>query len=301
MIRTIKLITALSVVALLFPRSAQASLTTTEFAPSAVLGFEVIMAGPCDSGAECAMGHALLRIVRREGLTGLDPVLSFTTTDQMPESFAGQLGFSIRALTGLRLVPGKATLDQVYRLYVGTENRTMTRIALQTSPEVKAQLLRNIAVLFSPDSEISRHEKNTAYNYLFANCVGLLVKLLGDAGLPHEMFGIAIPANLPAYLFRTYNALYPEISILKTKSFEGNFDALPAAMYTLCDDAVCAKQVRATFANTWPGQEIEFPRFEKPDRDFERETLRTRSQPNHWNGAKPLIIKHFELLNSVGN
>ncbi|CAN5532551.1 hypothetical protein BH10BDE1_BH10BDE1_17870 [soil metagenome] len=267
--------------------------------PDDVAGFEVLMADKCDHGMECAMGHTLLRMVRRDGPAGSDVVFGFTTSEGPPKSIPGFISFSVRALIGIPLAPSMTNLKTVFQVYSVQENRQLSRIPLQMTGENKRRMIENLQTIFSDDSEFSRNKKNTAYNYLFDNCAGLLVKLLKDSGLPNESIGIAIPMNVPAHLFRTYNALYPEIHIARGSLFASNFDALPEAMYQFCDDAACASNVRATFAKFWPGQEIEFPRFEKPDRDFERETLRTRSEPNHWNGLKPVIVRHFEWLRTT--
>ena len=288
MLRTVAVIFILLFTA---PLSAAPMATTED-----VIGFEVLMADKCDHGMECAMGHTFLRMVRRDNVAGSDLVFGFTTSEAPPKSIPGFISFSARALIGLPLAPSMTNLKTVFQVYSEQEARQLSRIPLQMTKENKRRMIENLQTIFSDDSEYSRNKKNTAYNYFFDNCAGLLVKLLKDSGLPNESIGIAIPMNVPAHLFRTYNALYPEIQIAKGSHFADNFDALPDAMYQFCNDATCATTVRATFRKTWPGQEIEFPRFDKPDRDFERETLRTRTEPNHWNGLKPVIVRHFEWL-----
>jgi hypothetical protein len=268
--------------------------------PEDVVGFEVLMADKCEHGMECMMGHTFLRMVRRDGPARRDLIFGFTTPEGPPDSIPGIIAFGARAaFVGLRLLPSVSNVASVYRSYSVDEHRDLTRIPLQMTSENKRRMLENLETIFSPESKITRDAKNRAYTYLFDNCAGLLIKLLKDSGMPNESFGIAIPMNVPAHLFRTYNALYPEIRIAKDSEFAGNFDALPEAMYQFCDDEACAHTVRATFATTWPGQEIEFPQFEKRDPEIERPTLRTRTEPHDWSGRKPLVIKHFELLRTT--
>ncbi len=245
------------------------------------------------------MGHTAMSVVGPGNRPGRDLVVAFTTGESPPPTLASFVGFSIRALTGIELTPSIVTLADIVEIYSLEENRDITRIPLQMTPENKKQMVTNLNKVLSYNSTTPIKEKMTAYTFLFDNCAGLLVKLLKDSGMPSEFFGIAIPTNVPAHLFRTYNALYPGISISKGSSLARNFDALPAEMYQFCQDAVCAAVVRSTFLATWPQQEIEYPRFEKVDPAFEPETLRSRSEPSDWASTKPFVLRHFELLRQL--
>jgi hypothetical protein len=294
----IKILTLGFVLLLAAPKMANAG---ASYDADEIVGFEVLLADRCDQGMECAMGHTFLRMVRRDSPAARDLVFGFTTTEGPPGSITGLIAYSARALVGLRLLPSMTSLANVYRSYVEDESRDLIRIPLQMTDENKRRMVENISMIFSPDSKYSRDEKNTAYNYLFDNCAGLLVKLLKDSGMPNESIGIANPMNVPAHLFRTYNALYPELRVTKNYRFGRKFDALPDEMYQFCRDVECALKVRSTFPRIWPGQEIEFPRFEKPDPTYERETLRSRSEPNDWNGLKATVVRHFELIRTLQN
>ena len=128
--------------------------------------------------------------------------------------------------------------------------------------------------------------------------------MLNKAGLPRAFFGIAIPNNLPDYLYRTYNAQYPVITIpynsnFSRKDLNEKFEALPASYYKFCEESECAEQVVRTFNKYFPNGKIEFPNYEVPDPEFRQTAYRTRTTPTHWNGQKQNVDRHYDLIREV--
>ena len=54
-----------------------------------------------------------------------------------------------------------------------------------------------------------------------------------------------------------------------------------------------------TFNKYFPNGKIEYPIYEKADPTYERPTLRTRTEPVDWNGNKPSVDRHYQLLNDA--
>lgn len=270
-----------------------------------VLGFEVLVASSCEKGFQCAFGHSLIRVNRKSGIASEDIVLGFSTSAPEPETLSEKISFSIKSVTGLPLTFEVTDLKTVYSNYSLRERRNILRLPLQVTKENKDVLIRNINRLFFPDGEepdmAMVAKKQTAYNSLFNNCAGEIVSLLNESGFPKELFGVALPSNLPAHLYRTYVSLYPGIMTELNGGLESQFASLPDAFYQLCTTLECATSVVSSFQNYWPGKQIEFPNYERPETGSSRETqgLWVRSEPTHWNSRKPAIQRHFKLLSNA--
>lgn len=261
-----------------------------EFNPDHVVGFEVLVLGACDGSFDCSAGHSFLRLVGTDGAAE-DKVLTFSTNGPSPVGIVDNLKFTARAVVGLPLTQDLMNFSGVVRSYVFQEKRTILRIPLQLSSLVKSKILENIESIVLSQRE--RGLDPAGYSVLFNNCAGKIVQLLNQSGVPRELFGFAIPVNLPAHLHRTYVALYPPIEVDVRE--QSSVDALPASFYKYCDDATCATEVVRNFEKIWPGESIEFPSNEQLDPEF-RKTLATRTVPNNWSGQKKFIDRHFELL-----
>ena len=264
-----------------------------------VVGFEVLLADKCDNNFQCAFGHSFLRIVRKNGTPSTDPVLAFKTDNFHLNSLIDRIGFSTKGLFALPLNSDFTSIGSVIYQYMNIEKRELKRIPLQVTAKNKEALVKNINEII----KIKREKKDDkGYDILFNNCAGKIVELLNKSGLPRELFGIAIPNNLSDHLFRTYNAHYPVITIPYASSrigLETQFEALPDSYYKFCEDLECAEQIVRTFNKYFPKGKIEFPNYEKPDLIYQQTTLRTRTEPTHWNGNKPNVERHYKLLHEA--
>jgi hypothetical protein len=165
-----------------------------------VAGFEVIVAGACDDGFNCAFGHSFLRIVMRGRFEGDDPVLAFTTNAKEPQTFIEKLKLSGMSVVGLPLLRETRSLNSIVRLYSRFKNRTISRIPLQVTEKNEHRLVEKIDELFFRSTG-PKIDEATAYNFLSSNCACNIVAILNEAGVPREIFGIAIPMNLGALGF----------------------------------------------------------------------------------------------------
>ncbi|MEZ0391819.1 MAG: DUF4105 domain-containing protein [Pseudobdellovibrionaceae bacterium] len=263
-----------------------------------IVGFEVLLAGNCENNFQCAFGHSFLRIIQKNGSSSTDPVLAFTTNNYEPKSLAHQIGFTTVGLFALPLKSDFTDIGSVVNQYMNIEKREIKRIPLQVTPKNKEALIKNINEIISLRQQ---KKDDKGYDILFNNCAGKIVDLLNQSGLPREIFGIAIPSHLPDHLFRTYNAHYPVMTIpyspsISRKEMENQFEALPESYYRFCEELECAEQVVRTFNKYFPNGKIEFPNYQRPDPPYEQTTLRTRSEPAHWNGNKLNVERHYQLL-----
>ncbi len=262
--------------------------------PDSVLGFEVLIVDGCKTEFSCDYGHSFLRIVPASGQTDSqtgDMVLGFGTNAPSPHGLLQILQFTLQGMVGLPLSKVVGSARNVFSDYAIQQKRQLVRVPLQVTRAVKVKILENIDEFLSGSQ--NRAANAVAYDVLFNNCAGKIVELLNRSGVPRELFGIAIPLNLPAHLFRTYVALYPPIRV--DPASELSLQALPAEFYRYCEDLNCALAVNQKYEEIWPGQSIQFP----PDDNGEREmgnTLSKRTSPTHWSGHQGVVMRHFQLL-----
>lgn len=265
--------------------------------PNKVAGFEVIVAGKCGNDFACQMGHSMLRIVGKSGNPGDDFVIGYTTPVESNET---PMDVTLTGLKGRTLMLEVGQLKNLWDNYALKENREMTRIPLQLSPQVKEKLVQLINENHFKDGKIRNTEKG-GYTILRSNCAGKIADLLREAGTPSQIVGIAIPTQLETYLFRNYIANYSHIEVKPTDGFNGNFDRLPEEFYGFCKDQPCARTVIANLNRVLPKAKIDMlyqtrPNAPLPDPEY-RDPKETRTMPNHWNSTKKAdVVKHYELL-----
>lgn len=264
--------------------------------PSEIVGFEILVAGSCGTSFVCYYGHSFLRLV--SSVPANDLVLGFYANERNPSGLIQNIQFTAQGILGMRLGLGLLSFSKIFREYVIEDRRELIRLPLQVSPDVKIKLIKNLRELISTFQ--SRVPGTRGYDILFNNCAGKIVQLLSQSGVPTETFGIAIPLNLPAHLFRTYVAFYPPIRLSARDDFARAAEPLAAEFYQYCQTIECARVVVSEFSRYWQNQSIQFPLDQAVNSTLDdpetKRTLSSRTSPNHWNGNRSAISRHFELL-----
>lgn len=152
----------------------------------AELHLELLIAEASEAQVASRWGHALLRFVDEDGDPFNDLVLAFGAELDRPRVslWRGVVG----GYTAVTLV---RRMGWIYLDYVQEQGRSLDRVPLPSDPE-------HVAALLAALGERDR-EGLGPYTFFKANCAGLLVDLLVDAGFPRP----DAPARIPVHLDQT--------------------------------------------------------------------------------------------------
>lgn len=149
----------------------------------AQLHLELLIAEATDARAASRWGHALLRFVDGDGDPFDDLVLAFGAELDRPRVslWRGVVG-------GYEAVPMVRRLGWIYLDYVQEQGRALDRVPLPSDPALVASLLASLGARAASGLG--------PYTFFKANCAGLLVDLLEEAGFPRPESGGRIPVRL---------------------------------------------------------------------------------------------------------
>lgn len=152
--------------------------------PNEIVGVEVIIAAGTDSAVYSKWGHALLRFVDNDGIWSNDITLNFVALVNTPKLslFKGVTG-------GYEVLPEIKTLYDFWLQYVQTEDRSLERYIIPTTPELVKKLLATLKSWREDSSKLGN------YKFIGNNCVGVLSKLLSESGIIPSHKKAIVPTN----------------------------------------------------------------------------------------------------------
>ncbi len=169
-------------------------------------GVEIIVADKAESAAS-RFGHAMLRLIDDDGTWSNDAVISFTAL-----SYEENYNLRRSIFGGYAISPQVMTLHEYWSMYTKDEERDLRRFVVTLPP---AQINKLLDTLFK---YIREPELLDDYTFLKNNCIGVITKIMVEAGITKKKSALKIPTNIDKWLMKNELALYPEFTMKNHKA-----------------------------------------------------------------------------------
>lgn len=169
-------------------------------------GVEIIVADKAESVAS-RFGHAMLRFIDDDGTWTNDPVISFTALSYEEKYEIGRSLFG-----GYAITPQVMTLHEYWNMYTKEEERDLRRFVITLSPTQINQLFDTLFVY------LKEPERLKNYTFLKNNCIGVITKIMIEAGVTKKKSALKIPTHIDKWLMKNELGLYPEFTMKNHKA-----------------------------------------------------------------------------------